>query len=101
MKYDVKSLTGAEYLHLVNSESDPDTKTKEYTYGKLGKGYIVVLRSGFGKFTSPLYTPEKELTDEEVEKWFDEQTAAIDLQYDARKGSAITYNALNGIASVQ
>lgn len=89
MKYNVNSLTSSQYLDLVNREEDPSQSKLEIKYARMGDTYFAYANTTVGKFVS-VQLHAALITDEDLEKFFDEQTDLITKTYEAKKSSQIT-----------
>ncbi len=88
MKYDIKKLTSPEYLDLVNREENPDTDQLEIKYCKLGDEYFAYANCSIGKLVSPKFN-KNNLSDKEIEAYFDQATEDITKEYNIRSTSLV------------
>lgn len=89
MKYNVQTLTSAEYLKLVNQEENPDTDELAIKYCRIGNSYFAYANSSIGKIVTPAYNKGTELAEDEVNQLFDEATETIKKEYDIRSTSLV------------
>jgi hypothetical protein len=77
----IKEISSAKWIAVVNACAHPDKDYYELNYYKLGDNYIVHIASGYGSFISPMIPDGKK-----YKKELTEQTNILNQQYNAAKG---------------